>query len=481
MKIIRLLPLLLITFQATAQYPNLLNRLDSLSEAYDKNNFPGVILVAKGENIIYNKAWGYADIDKKIKLSTKSLFKTESTGKMYTATAIMQLIEKGKLNTSQTIQEILPALQLKNADKITIQHLLMHTSGLQSPWDSPDFSFKKAYNREEMEKLITGMALVFDTPGKEMYYSNSGYIILSWIIEKISGQSFDDYLSTHIFQPQKMTGIRHLDDTVMIPGEAQPYRFLTSKKHISFTDGVSPKASGAGGWVASATDLYRFMLGLDKNKYMKPATLLTMRTANPFKHTDSSYRFYAYGIETFFNNPIKGTQYFGHSGGGGGFSIDAIIDPATHYIIIFCSNIYANSRSVTSNYLRVALNQAAEKIQLPNSVRVYDMIEIKGIADFIENEKKYFGLLNLNPDERLFTSVGDAMETAKDFRTMASWMELANQYFPENGFILLLTGNSYAELGEKEKAIKKYQAAKTVATKNNDTPLLAELERRLKL
>jgi hypothetical protein len=244
---------------------------------------------------------------------------------------------------------------------------------------------------------------------------------------------------------------------------------------------VGPKANGAGGWIASANDLYRFMLGLDKNKYIKPSTQTLMKTANGTKRMDSSYHDYAYGLEVYNNDPVKGVSYFGHSGGGAGFSIDAILEPVSHTIVVFCSNTYGNGRAVTSNYLRVALNKPAAEIKIPNAVKLYDLIDDKGIAEFIANEKRYFNQLEITPDEWLFTSVADAMELAGDYKNMVQWTALGATYFPENGFLLLMQGSSHLQLGEKAAAIKCFEAAKAIAVKNNDPGMIEEAERRIKL
>jgi CubicO group peptidase (beta-lactamase class C family) len=470
---------LLLTLASTINAQSLIERFDSLTHAYSEKKFQGVILVAKGDSIIYNKAWGYADFEKKTKLRVNTLFKTESTGKMFTATAIMQLVETGKLKLNNTVKEILPELDLKNADKITIHHLLTHTSGLTSPWETPDYHFKKDYSRKEMEKIICDAPFVFDTPGKEMYYSNSGYIILSWIIEKISGQSFDDYFSTHFFQPSQMTTIRHLNDTIMPAKDAQPYQFLSSKRYILRNETISPKASGAGGWLATANDLYRFMLGIDQNKYLQPSTLKIMRTANGTKSLDSTFHSFAYGLEVYNNQPVKGINYFGHSGGGAGFSIDAILEPVNHIIVIFCTNTYMNSREISSNYLRIALGKNATEISIPASIKVYDMIDNKGIEDFIRNEKHYFKSLNIVPNERLFTGVGWAMEMEADNKTLVQWADLGTRYFPNNSFLFLMKGSAYARLNKKVDAIKYFEMAKNIAIKNNETRMIEEAERRI--
>lgn len=474
--------LVLVSFfaQVNAQ-SSIKTKFDSLTNQYEKNNFRGVILVAKSDSIIYNKAWGLADNERNIPLRTTTLFKTESTGKMYTATAIMQLFEKGFIKLDQTIRELLPELTIKNADRITVHHLLNHTSGLQSPWDHPEFNFKKDYPRKEIEKIIAELPLVFDEPGKEMYYSNSGYIILQWIIERISGKNFDEYLVTNIFKPLQMAGIRHLNDTVMPVGQAQPYQYLNSKKYLKSTETVGPRASGAGGWIASATDLYHFMLGLDKNKLITPATLKIMRTANATNPTTDSYRQYAYGIEHFFNNIVPGTSVYGHSGGGAGFSIDAIYDPLSHYIIIFCSNTQINPREISSNYLRAALGKGTNPVRFPPPYLVYDKLEEIGIEKFIKGGKEYFQQLDIAPSPRLFIEIAESMQQMKDYDQMEKWLQYGISYYPDNGFIQLLTATALMESGNKEKAALHFNTAKEIAEKNKDQRMLQEIKKRQSL
>jgi CubicO group peptidase (beta-lactamase class C family) len=216
-------------------------RLDSLTRAYEASGYHGVVRIAKGDQLIYEKAYGLANFEKKIPQTPATLFKTESVGKMFTAVSIFQLIERGKLRLEQTLKELLPDVSVRNADKITLHHLLNHTSGLQSPWDHPQWKFKKNYSKAELLKIIEEVPPVFDSVGKEMYYSNSGYILLSFIVEKISGLPFDEYYRKHIFSPPGMNDTRHLKDTVMPEKTgAQPYRILRSKKYIRMDETVGP-------------------------------------------------------------------------------------------------------------------------------------------------------------------------------------------------------------------------------------------------
>ncbi len=454
-------------------------RLDSLSLAYAEKNVPGVILIARGEEIIYEKAWGLADMETKAPLRTNSLFKTESVGKMFTATAIMQLVEGGRLDLQQTIAEILPELKVPNAAKITVAHLLTHSSGLTSPWNSPEFNLQRAYSRAELQRFIEQQPLAFEQPGEQIFYSNSGYIILGWMVEKLSGLAFDSYLSEHLFVPAGMKNIRHLNDSLMPKGEAQPYQFLNSRKYVTRNQFLTPLAHGAGGWVASAGDLYHFMKGLDKNYFLKNSSLQTMIAANRPDDSTDSYQKYPYGFEVYKNKPLEGITYFGHSGGGGGFSIDAILEPESHLIVIFCSNTFTNARTVTANYLRLMLDRPIALIEKSVSIRLYDEIESKGIQAFVQNSEHYFDSLAIEPNERIFMRLADAMELAKDYEVLLQWTEFGISRYPESGILYLFKATAQLNMKQAAESEATMEKARKLALAKDDRQLLDEIDRRI--
>ena len=479
MKHFLLLATLFIQMGATAQTA-LVQKLDSLTGAYTSNGFHGVVLVAKGNQVLYQKAYGLADFDKKVPHTVNTVFKTESVGKMFTAVSIMQLVEQKKLRLDQTVKELLPELVVKNADKITIHHLLNHTSGLKSPWDHPQWSFKKAYTKAEQQKMVTEVPLAFDSVGKEMYYSNSGYFILAWILEKKSGMPFDAYFQKHIFDPLGMKATRHLNDTVMPANGAVPYQVLNSKRYTVTDFTLGAKASGAGGWVSTAGDLYRFMLGLYTNQIIRPETFKVMRTANGTAPAQDKFRFYAYGMEQYHNTYIASTDMFGHNGGGAGFSIDGFVDPATGYIVTSCTNLYQNSRAIAANYMNAAMGNPLQAVQPLPWVKVYDKIEAVGIDAFTANGKAFLKELNLEPNPGFFAQLGNILEQAKDFETAAKWMTYAATLYPEEPRILIMSGDSQVQIGNKEAARKVYTTARDISTKTKNDWLTGVIDEKLK-
>lgn len=482
MKAFLLLTVLWLTAGAFAQQPKGQNRFDSLANVYESAGFHGVILVADKDQIIYEKGYGLANFEKKIPHTPETVFKTESVGKMFTATAILQLVEQNKLQLTQTIRELLPELKIKNSDRITVEQLLRHTSGLQSPWDHPAWQFKKDYSREELVRIIEDVPLAFETPGQQMFYSNSGYYILGWMIEKITGIPYDQYFQQQFFSPLAMRSTRHLNDTVMpAKGGAQPYQVISSKRYISLATTVGPKSSPAGGWISTARDLYRFMQALSTGKLLKPETLEMMRTANGAAPTDSSNRFYAFGLETYRNLPISGTNVYGHNGGGAGFSVDAFVDKESGYIVTSCTNLYQDSRPIAMNFLSLALAKPVRPVSQPFTIRLYDLLDSVGIENFVRHEKEYFKQLNLQLHPGVFARVCDAMRQAGDFALCTKWMELGRTYYPEEGFLWLLSGDNQVSAGNKAEAKRLFQKAKELGEKRNDTRVIGAAEEKLKM
>jgi hypothetical protein len=314
-----------------------------------------------------------------------------------------------------------------------------------------------------------------------MFYSNSGYCILGWIIEKITGKPYDSYFQQHIFAKLGMTATRHLNDTVMpVKTGAQPYQVISSKRFITMDKTVGPKSSAAGGWISTAKDLYRFMLGLSTGKLLKPQTLELMQTANGTAPKDSTYRFYAFGLETYKNQPVPGAMLYGHNGGGAGFSIDAFVENETGYIVTSCTNLYQNSRPIATNYLSLVLNKPVQPVNQSWAIKLYDLIDSIGIERFVQNEKVYFKQLNLQVHPGVFARISDAMQLAGDHSLCAKWMELGRTYFPEEGFLWVLSGENLVSAGNRDEARKMFERAKEMGEKRNDARVVGAAEERLK-
>ncbi len=233
--------------------------LDSLfSFAYDNNIFNGNVLIAENRKIILNKSYGYADFEKKQKLNQESKFYLASVSKQFTATAIMFLKEKNLLDYSDSIKKYLPELP-ECMNGVTIRHLLTHTSGIPDYYNfttpAPGFSNKDVYN------IILSIDSLNFKPGDKYSYSNSGYILLALIAERVSKKSFRNFMLYDIFSTVDLFNTDIYDDSkpkfygrvkgYTKDGEPNDYQFLTY---------------GAGGFFSTTEDLFIWDQQLYRNR-----------------------------------------------------------------------------------------------------------------------------------------------------------------------------------------------------------------------
>ncbi len=269
---------------------------------------------------------------------------------MITAVAVLQLVEAGQLDLQKTIIDYWPESKIRNANKMTLHQLLTHQSGLTSPWERPDFEFKQ-YTNEEWWNFIETNPLVFDEPGKGVYYSSSAFEVLAKIVEKVSGLEFQDYCKEKIFVPAEMEHTYYtMDTTSYFSRGANPYRWIGSKTYYEYP--VSHlQAGGAGGWLSCIEDFHHFALALMNEKLISKKYLDLMMT----EHVDFYPGKYGYGMQIYKDLMVPGKTVYGHNGGGMGFSCDLFFEPESKTIMVTMLNMYGNSRSLTRNYMATVL------------------------------------------------------------------------------------------------------------------------------
>ncbi|HYV90809.1 MAG TPA: serine hydrolase domain-containing protein, partial [Chitinophagales bacterium] len=234
-----------------------IDKLDNLISAYaEYGNFNGSVLVAEKGEIIYKKGFGFANVEWKIPNQPDTKFRLASVTKQFTAMLILQLVAANKLKLDAPISTYLPDYPKKTGDMVTIHHLLTHTSGIPSYTDFPVFRemMRNTYRPEEIVKLFADSALQF-TPGEKYQYSNSGYILLGYIIEKITGESYEQVLQSKIFKPLKMNNSGYDHNDAVIQNRASGYnRVGTTYQNANYIDMSVPFS--AGGIYSTIEDMY---------------------------------------------------------------------------------------------------------------------------------------------------------------------------------------------------------------------------------
>ncbi|HKP87674.1 MAG TPA: serine hydrolase domain-containing protein [Blastocatellia bacterium] len=308
-----------------------------LDELAKQDKFSGVVLVAKDGKPVFEKAYGLANKSKNIPINKETKFNLGSMNKMFTSVAIAQLVEAGKLSFDDTVGKHLPDYPNKDvAGKVTIHQLLTHTSGLGSYWNAK-FDAKKSGIKTVSDylSLFADEPLLFE-PGQRFEYSNSGFIVLGAIIEKVSGQSYYDYVREHIYKPAGMKNTDAYEMTEQTPNMAMGY---TIEGKGGAADGARrenissrPNKGGpAGGGYSTVEDLLKFHVALRDHKLLSPKYTDLITTGKVAAGGGK----YGYG---FGERVVNGRRVFGHNGGAPGIASDLSMFPELGYTSVVMTN-----------------------------------------------------------------------------------------------------------------------------------------------
>ena len=303
------------SFGQTKQDKQLIKNIDQFINGKYSSVAPGcAVLIAKEGQVIFKKAFGATNMELNVPMQTDMVFRIGSITKQYTAIAILQLVEKGKIS----LQDNIPAFIKGSPDKwqnITIENLLTHTSGIIG-YDVLDFHIPNAIRIDFAPKqFIDSLAkLPLDfTPGTKFNYSNSNYLLLGYIIEQVTGKSYKDYLQENIFKPTGLTNTYYDTPTEIISNRVNGYTRDSSAYHnadyISMTQVFS-----AGALLSNVDDLFKWHQALTSYKLIKKETL--DKAFTPHKLADGQVSDYGYG---WFIKDWKGSKSIGHGGAIDGF------------------------------------------------------------------------------------------------------------------------------------------------------------------
>jgi D-alanyl-D-alanine carboxypeptidase len=316
-----------------------------IAELTAADRFSGVVLVARGDSVLVERAVGFSDQARQLPNTPDTRFMLTSVGKMFAAVAVAQLVESGKLRFDDTVAKVLPEYPDREAARrITIAQLLTHTAGVPEVFDAPGLNRALPYgSHAELLKVTVNRPLLME-PGSHWGYSNGGYATLGAIVERLSGQSYQDYLRSRIFQPAGMTqGLRPSNDTAT--GRAVPYAHFPEVDPLGMEprtpgeqarDGMGARLWAFGGGYGSPRDLFRFVRALRNGRLVGRAMVDTLVTGRVPLGPGGGEQ-YAYG---FYSIPIGDDRVVGHSGSNPGMGMDADVELLwdRDYTIIVLSN-----------------------------------------------------------------------------------------------------------------------------------------------
>jgi CubicO group peptidase (beta-lactamase class C family) len=325
--------------------------LDSMANLYSQlKDFNGSVLVAEKGKILLEKGYGYKDVVQKTKADANSLYQYGSVTKQFTAALIMYLQEKGKLNIQDKLSKYFPELSF--ADSVTIYHLLTHTSGIYNYTNNPDFMKSEAVkptNKEKIFALFKNKPLEF-TPGSKFSYSNSGYSLLGYIIEKASGKPYEKLMREVILQPYGMQTAGFDFTDLHSADKTTGYNFIKGEKFEAAGIVDSSVAYSAGSLYGSVKDLYAWHQALQKNQLLTPASWQQVYT--PFH---SKYAF-GWQVDSLYGKPVAehGGGIFGYTSMIKRFPKDDVV------IVVLSNNSSPRSQELANNLAALVFQQPVE-------------------------------------------------------------------------------------------------------------------------
>lgn len=344
-------------------------RLDELLQF--KASDPGCeILVARKGGIVYKKAFGNADMELNVPIQPEMVFKLGSITKQFTAVAILQLAEQGKISLQDSIQQYIKDFPSKG-HTITIENLLTHTSGIpdymQLDYDDKNAE-RKDYEPGQIIDIFKMLPLEFE-PGTKFRYSNSGYFLLGYIIEIVSEKSFKAYLQENILTPLSLNHTYFDSSNIIIPNRVNGY----SKEGPEYRNAdywSMTIAYSAGELISNTDDLFKWHQGLYSYKILKKESL--EKAFTPYKLKDGTVTEYGYG---WILKNVSGIQSIGHGGAITGFRTNEVYFPAEDlFVAVLCNCECAPIDELSINISSLALGKP-----LQNEVK----LDVNLINDYV--------------------------------------------------------------------------------------------------
>ncbi|PJJ67521.1 serine hydrolase [Chryseobacterium geocarposphaerae] len=433
-----------------AQKPgiNIIELNQQLKKLEKENYLSGVVLIAKNGQPIYKEAFGFANLADSIPNKTNTKFNLASMNKMFTAMAVLQLAEAGKVSLHDKVGKYLTDFPNQSiADSVTIHQLLTHTSGMGNFWAEHEKSAKEKFRTvADYLPLFIDQKLAF-RPGSDFLYSNSGYMVLGLIIEKITGKSYFDFVKENIYMPAKMldTDAYELDEAV--PNLATGYTMSTEKpgqwKNNIFSNVV--KGTPAGGGYSTADDLLKFANAIQNNILLNKESV-KLYTTGKVKYREGMY---AYGI---IENIINGHRMIGHTGGHLGIANELMIFPDSGYTVVILTNGEVENYWEVSNLIKKQL--AGSTPSIDNFFYTKEMIKQAcdrgyeaAIIKIKSNPKK-------NLRENLIERYGYKLLFEKKYNQAIDLFKLNIYTFPGSAYGYYNISEAYRLSGRKDEAIK---------------------------
>ncbi len=392
----------------------LIKQLDAIASKYYPADQPGAsVLVMKEGKVLLRKGYGLAKVEDKQVIRPEYVFRLGSITKQFTAVAIMQLVDQGKLSLDDPLTKFFPEFT-ETAKKVTVEHLLTHTSGIPSYTSKPGFIAMMGQDRtvQQMLEMMRRDRLEFE-PGSAWKYNNSGYFILGAIIENVSGETYADYVAKHIFEPLGMRDSAY--EGYARSKQTSVSGYTAKDKNFQLTPTISmtiPYAAGA--LTSNVDDMAKWDSAIASGKLLKAESW--KRVFTDYRLSSGQTTNYGYGWEI---GALEGKKMYAHSGGINGFRTHALSLPTEKIYAVVLVN--ADSGVADPEVLASRLAAAAMGKTIP---------EFKAIQLDTKILDQYVGVYKIDEKNRRFVT----REGNQLVMTRSNGPRTVFQAYSENGF-----------------------------------------------
>src|ERR1700756_676863 len=334
--VVQTICLLILAGAVQAQSPAADDVSDYVNAEMQRQHIPGLsLLVVRGGKIVRAEGFGLSNVELQVPVQPETVFQSGSVGKQFTATAVMMLVEQGKVGLDDKLTKYFPNAP-SQWNEVTVRELLSHTAGFG---DYPkDFNFRKDWTEDELLKMGEGIPLAY-APGTKWTYSNLGYLTLGILIHRVTGEFYGDFLQQRIFQPLGMSSTRIISEADIVPNRAAGYRLV--KGELKNQEWVAPmvNTTADGSLYFSILDLAKWDAALYTEKLLKRSSLDQMWMPAKLKNGQPNKDGYGFG---WFIEERHGHHVIGHGGAWQGFNtyIARYVDDKLTVVVL--ANLYGS-------------------------------------------------------------------------------------------------------------------------------------------
>jgi D-alanyl-D-alanine carboxypeptidase len=342
------------------------------SKMYPADEPGAAVLVQRDGRVVLRKGYGIADLELGVPIQPDMVFELGSVTKQFTAAAVLKLAEQGKLRLEDEVTKHLPDYPTHGA-RITIEHLLTHTSGIPSYTGLPEWQplVRKDLTLPELIALFKDKPLEF-APGEKWSYNNSAYVLLGAVIEKVSGRSYEDFVEQEVFAPLGMTRSRYGHQEELVPGRVEGYHPQGDGGYVPAPYLSMTQPYAAGSLMSTVDDLARWDEGLAPGKLLSAASLERMFTAVRLNSGFST----RYGGGWFFFEHA-GRRFIEHGGDIFGFTALITRVPEEKLLVVVLSN--NPPKRPDAPVLQVAAYALGEPLEERKTIEVADA-DLEGLV-----------------------------------------------------------------------------------------------------